>query len=154
MTHFDTEMFITDLSAMIDKYGPDSYPFPDRIGPDELRAALPAFFAALGWNPTIPPATQPPAADSEPFVRHTCNRAKPGMPLPWGRKAPEGECARCDQLRAGAAPRSAPPAILAGQERAKHNGGYPTEAERATHHAPGGPHATKCANTICTFGDW
>jgi hypothetical protein len=37
-------------------------------------------------------------------TKHTCNGSD-GRPLPFGRKAPEGECPRCDELRNGAAPR-------------------------------------------------
>lgn len=37
-------------------------------------------------------------------VLHTCN-GPGGRPMAFGRRAPEGECARCDELRAGAEPR-------------------------------------------------
>lgn len=39
-------------------------------------------------------------------IKHTCNPDRPGMPLPFGRKAPAGECQRCDELRDGAEPRT------------------------------------------------
>lgn len=86
-----------------------------------------------------------------PFVRHTCNPAKPGQPLPWGRKAAAGECARCDELRAGDAPREAPAAIRAGKAR-DDRGGYPTSAEIAAHFASD-RHRTEC-KPVCTFGEW
>lgn len=40
------------------------------------------------------------------LTKHTCNSDRPGMPLPFGRKADLGQCPRCDELRQGAAPRS------------------------------------------------
>lgn len=36
-------------------------------------------------------------------TKHTCT--PDGRPLPFGRKAPEGKCPRCDELRNGATPR-------------------------------------------------
>jgi hypothetical protein len=46
--------------------------------------------------------------NSAPFIAHCCNPERPGKPLGWGRLAPLGDCPRCDELRAGAAPRPAP----------------------------------------------
>lgn len=37
-------------------------------------------------------------AQPEPPI-HSCNAAKPGQPLPFGRLAAVGECRRCDQIR-------------------------------------------------------
>lgn len=92
----------------------------------------------------------------EPFLTHTCNPKAPGKPLPWGKKAPEGECGRCDQLRAGAEPRKAHPAIraAAAKRAGEQTNGYPADSEREAHFAPGGPHQTGQCNPICTFGDY
>lgn len=86
------------------------------------------------------------------FVRHTCNPAKPGMPLPFGRKAPAGDCRRCDQLRGGAAPRQAPAALRAGLAK------QAREDQRAreirAHFAPDSPHARGECGPVCTAFDW
>jgi hypothetical protein len=76
---------------------------------------------------------------------HTCNPAKPGKPLPFGRKADEGDCARCDELRAGAAPREL---------------GYrPRSAEPQLTQADLDAHRRSCAvcqtgRGVCTAYDW
>lgn len=41
---------------------------------------------------------------SEASTKHTCTAD--GRPLPFGRKAPKGECPRCDELHDGAPARS------------------------------------------------
>jgi hypothetical protein len=41
-----------------------------------------------------------------PGTKHTCNPNNPGMARPFGKKAPRGECPRCDELHDGAEPRS------------------------------------------------
>lgn len=86
------------------------------------------------------------------FVRHTCNPAKPGQPLPWGRKAEPGKCPRCDELRAGDAPREAPPAIR--KAAARQADDDRRSAEIKAHFAPGGPHATGACGPVCTAHDW
>jgi hypothetical protein len=93
-----------------------------------------------------------PADGEEPFVRHTCNPDRPGQPLPWGRKAPEGECARCDQLRAGATPREAPPAIRKAAERKRADAAQVVAIQE--HFRPGGPHSTGACGPVCTAFDW
>jgi len=89
---------------------------------------------------------------TEPFIRHTCNPRSPGKPLPFGRKADPGQCARCDQLRAGAEPRQAHPAIRAAAARRQ------ADADRTAairdHFRPGGPHATGACGPVCTAFDW
>jgi hypothetical protein len=42
----------------------------------------------------------------ETVTRHTCNPNQPGKPLPFGKRAPAGDCPRCDELAVGAAPRA------------------------------------------------
>lgn len=86
------------------------------------------------------------------FARHTCNPRNPGKPLPFGRKAAPGECPRCDELLAGAAPREAHPAIRAAAEQRADD----TERSAAirAHFAAGGPHSAGQCGPVCTFGDW
>jgi hypothetical protein len=86
----------------------------------------------------------------KPFVRHTCNAARPGQPLPWGRKAPEGECARCDELRAGAAPREAPHGIREAKASEADDARRSAEIRQ---HFDSGEHAAKCG-PISTCYDW
>lgn len=86
------------------------------------------------------------------FTVHNCNPKSPGKPLPFGRKAPEGECPRCDELRAGAAPRQAAPWIAA-QHREDEAA---AERQRAitAHFAPNGPHQRGVCGPVCTQFDW
>lgn len=133
------DMLAYDIADKVFDCG--DYPMLDQVDPDQLRKALPAFLHSLGVN-------LPQPAGNE-FARHTCTST--GKPLPYGRKAPIGECKRCDQLRAGAEPREAHPAIRA-TSRARQIE-QDRDACRIAHFAPGGPHATRCAGTICTFGD-
>lgn len=86
------------------------------------------------------------------FARHTCNPNKPGQPLPWGRKAPIGECRRCDQLRAGDTPREAHPAIQAVTRKREQE--EQTRQAMQDHFAPGGPHARGLCGPVCTAFDW
>lgn len=91
-----------------------------------------------------------------PLVGHTCTTT--GRPLPYGKLAPEGKCARCDERRAekaeGIPARPAPAWAGRSARRAEPSSGYPTDTERDDHFRPGGPHATRCAGSICTFGDY
>ncbi len=83
------------------------------------------------------------------FVRHTCTET--GQALPFGRKAPGGECPRCDELRAGAAPRAAHPAIQAGIDRRAREAqqlGWLREHFASDKHRSGG------CGPVCTYGDW
>lgn len=88
------------------------------------------------------------AADQPP-VRHTCT--PDGKALPFGRKAPVGQCPRCDQLHAGAAPRT-----LNWVE--SRNRTLADDVERGAairaHFAVNGPHAAGQCGPVCTFGDW
>lgn len=82
-------------------------------------------------------------------TKHTCNPAKPGKPLPFGKRDPKGQCLRCRELDAGATPREAP----AWTSRYRENGGHPTTEElrdhfSSAHHRSGG------CGPVCTFGDW
>jgi hypothetical protein len=86
--------------------------------------------------------------DTENFVRHTCT--PDGRALPFGRKAPEGECPRCDELRNGAAPRAAHPAIQAGIDRRANEARQLAELEK---HFASEKHRTGGCG-ICTFGQW
>jgi hypothetical protein len=87
-----------------------------------------------------------PAGDN--FAKHTHDNGK----LPWGKKKPLGECRRCDQLRAGATPREAHPALQAAQRRRDNE--EQTTAAMRDHFAPGGPHATGTCGPVCTAFDY
>ena len=78
---------------------------------------------------------------------HTCTPT--GKALPFGRKAPVGQCARCDALRDGAEPKS-----WGGQSATlrAHNARMDSAARRA-HFAPGGPHAQGACGPVCTAFD-
>lgn len=78
-------------------------------------------------------------------AKHTCNPNRPGMPLPFGRKAESGVCVRCDDLREGAAPRSS------WQSRARHDDER-RAAEIRAHFASAKHRSGGCGT--CTFGDW
>lgn len=90
-----------------------------------------------------------------PLVGHTCTST--GRPLPYGKLAPAGKCARCDERRAeqaeGIPARPAPAWTNRVQTRREDTGGYPTNAEIDDHFRPGGPHATGACGPVCTFGD-
>ncbi len=91
--------------------------------------------------------------EQEKFLRHNCNPRNPGKPLPWGRKAPEGECPRCDELRAGAAPRDAHPAIQA--VKRKRDQEERTIAEIRAHDcATSGCFRDGLGNFMCTAFQW
>lgn len=83
------------------------------------------------------------------FVRHNHNG---GQALPFGRLKPVGQCPRCDQLRAGAAPRDAHPALRAVQRRREDEAQQ--DAARREHFAPGGPHARGVCGPVCTAFDY
>jgi hypothetical protein len=100
-----------------------------------------AIQAAIDRDPAIGPAeakaihallrgrTRP---EPEAEAVHTC-----GGPV-FGRLAERGTCPRCDELRAGAAPKK-------GWGRSSRYDGYSTE-----------PHSCRESNCapICTYGDW
>lgn len=91
-------------------------------------------------------------------LRHTCNPAKPGQALPFGKPDPTGECLRCAERAVereqGIPAREPHPRIQWGIDRRRHNNGYPTDAERERHFRAGGPHATGKCGPVCTFGEW
>ena len=71
--------------------------------------------------------------------KHTCND---GCGPSFGRLAAQGDCPRCDELRAGAAPR----------QWAKTSSQLLCEAIQlhfASHH-----HKSGGCGPVCTFGDW
>jgi len=82
----------------------------------------------------------------ETTTRHACNPDQPGRPLPFGKRAPQGECPRCDELAAGAAPR-----VGWGQSRAQQDA--MRAAEIRAHFASDKHRAGGCG-LVCTFGDW
>lgn len=84
-------------------------------------------------------------------TKHTCNSTRPGMALPFGRKAPLGDCPRCDELHSGAASRT--PAWVDTLKRATADR-QSRSAEIRAHFAAGGPHARGACGPVCTFGDW
>lgn len=136
------DMIAYDIGDKV--FGCGDYPMLDNVDPDQLRAALPAFLRALGVD--IPGGGPEPAAD---FVRHTCRN---GRGPAFGRLAPRGQCARCDQLHDGAAPREAHPAIKASNRRRADEVDY--DARRREHFAPGGPHARGACGPVCTSFDY
>lgn len=145
-------MLAYDIAEMVDRNdGYDGLIPADRMTQDELIDALPALFRALGITPlatATPIATATPAPGTTPFVKHTCRN---GRGPAYGRLAPVGDCVRCDALRDGAPRREAPPWI---RNSSRNTSGYPTAAEHTAHFAAGGPHQTRCAGTVCTFGEW
>ena len=88
-------------------------------------------------------------AQTDGFVRHNHNN---GKALPFGRYKPPGACPRCDELRAGATPRQAHPAVRAAQERRRDD--EERDEQIRAHFAPGGPHATGKCGPVCTTFDW
>lgn len=91
------------------------------------------------------------AEQTETKTKHTCNRDQPGMPRPFGRKAPAGECARCDELLAGAPARTLN--WVDNRAQAANDDAQRTR-EINGHFAPGGAHNTGKCGAVCTFGDW
>lgn len=87
--------------------------------------------------------------ESTPVDRHTCTTT--GKALPFGRKAPIGQCPRCDALRNGAEAKTGwgnrSAAVQAHNDRID-------ALRRAAHFAPGGPHATGQCGPVCTAFDW
>lgn len=82
------------------------------------------------------------------FVKHTC---RAGRGPAFGRLAPEGECKRCDELRAGAQPRQAHPSLQAAASRRADDEQHRREIAdhfRSSKHRSGG------CGAVCTFGDW
>lgn len=155
---WDLDMLASDLSDLFDKY---EYPIPDDTGPDEIRVALPAFLTALGVDATAwqPAADNPPTddgltlvVDQAPITVHTCNRRRPGKPLPYGRKAPAGECARCDEMHAGAPPRPAPEWIE--KYRRLRDMGDARAEDIRQHFAPNGAHERGDCAPVCTAFDY
>lgn len=85
------------------------------------------------------------------FVRHTCNSARPGQSLPFGRKAAPGECPRCDELRAGAPAREAHPVIRAVVARRAEDARRVDEIKA---HFASDAHRSGACGVVCTFGEW
>ncbi len=83
-------------------------------------------------------------------TRHTCNPAKPGKPLPFGRRG--ANCARCAELDAGATPRSAPAWVE--RKREQEYWDARRRQDQAEHFAPGGPHDRQECGPVCTKFEW
>lgn len=116
----------------------------------QVRAALPAFLDQLATiTPDGPPAPPATTVNGDGTTRHTCT--PDGRALPFGRKASPGICARCDELRAGATPRT--PSWVGKVQARQVNEAADRAASRA-HFAPDGPHARGECGLVCTFGDW
>jgi hypothetical protein len=82
------------------------------------------------------------------FVRHNHDG---GQALPFGRKKPEGECPRCDELRNGAAPREPHPRIAAGIRLREND---ERRAAEIRDHFASEKHRSGGCGICCTFGDW
>lgn len=57
----DLDMLAYDIANMIDRF---EYPIAEHVGDTEIRAALPAFFAALGLGIDGQPLTKPATAEA------------------------------------------------------------------------------------------
>ena len=89
--------------------------------------------------------------NAETTTRHSCNTSQPGKALPFGKRAPAGQCPRCDELAAGAQPRAAWGTSHYGAgTRAQ---GDAARAAEIRAHFASEKHRTQCRRT-CTFGDW
>ncbi|AYF78321.1 hypothetical protein D7D52_35885 [Nocardia yunnanensis] len=82
---------------------------------------------------------------------HTCNPRNPGQPMPFGKRAPQGQCPRCDELHAGCEPRT-----LNWVEDRKRTAAADAQRERRMdeHFAPGGPHQRGDCGPVCTAFDY
>ncbi len=150
-TALDLDMLAYDIANMIDRL---RHPLAEHAGATEIRAALPAFLAALGLGLDGQPLTDPTPRQVSPAAEqhtvHDCNPNRPGQPLPYGRKKPG--CPRCDELLAGAAPRQAPQWV--DKYREARDSGDARAEEIRRHHAPGSPHSQGACGTVCTAFDW
>lgn len=88
---------------------------------------------------------------SETTTKHSCNPRNPGKPLPFGKKAPVGECPRCDELRDGAEPRTL--GWIESKNRREADDARQSR-DMAEHFAPGGPHQRGDCGPVCTKFDW
>jgi len=79
-------------------------------------------------------------------TKHTCNPRKPSQPLPFGKKAPKGECPRCDELHAGAAPRDLPWTSKQNEDEQR--------CRDITVHFASAKHRGGGCGPVCTYGDW
>lgn len=82
------------------------------------------------------------------FTRHNHDD---GKAMPWGRKKPPGECPRCDELRAGAKPREAHPAIKASIRRRELD---EQSSLAIREHFASDKHRSGGCGPVCTYGDW
>jgi len=82
----------------------------------------------------------------ETSTRHTCNTSQPGKPLPFGKRAQPGQCPRCDELTAGAAPRTGWGVSRAQADTAR--------AADIRAHFASERHRSGGCGSVCTFGDW
>jgi hypothetical protein len=84
-------------------------------------------------------------------TKHTCNPAQPGKPMAFGKRAKPGACPRCDELRAGAEPRTL---AWVDQKNSAAAADKARTAENRAHFAADGPHARGACGPVCTFGEW
>lgn len=143
-----------DIADLIDRNdGYDGLIPEDALTQDDLIKLLPDLFRAAGFDPFKTEAATPADSDGEwPYVEHTCNPRNPGKPLPFGRKAPRGQCPSCDQLYAGRPPREAHPAIQAANRQRDLDAQSRRDWEDhiARKHRNG-----RCVDGVsCTFGQW
>lgn len=82
----------------------------------------------------------------ETTARHDCNPSQPGKPLPFGKRAPAGDCPRCDELAAGAKPRTG-----WGRSRAQQDAARVIDIRA---HFASEKHRTGGCGPVCTYGDW
>jgi len=87
---------------------------------------------------------------SETRTQPTRHNHDNGQALPFGRKMPEGQCPRCDELRSGAKPRT-----LHWVDRAKQQAD--DDARRSVEiraHFASARHRSGGCGLVCTYGDW
>lgn len=93
-----------------------------------------------------------PVADAR--LEHTCNPAKPGKALPFGKPDPTGKCLRCAERAAereqGIPAREPHPRIQWTIDRRQRDAQRSREIEK--HFAPGGGHEN--CGPISTCFDW
>ena len=140
----DLDLLAYDISDLLDRgeYGLVA------IAQDDLRAGLYAFLlTAVGHAQAQadPHAGAPTTRDGR-FI-HTCNGDNRSG-LPFGKRAPRGECARCDELADGAEPRQR----FDGRQTAAQRDAQACR-EIAAHFASD-QHRSGGCGLVCTFGDW
>lgn len=141
----DLNMLAYDISDLLDR---GDYGLP-AIGQDDLRAGLRTYLMtaiAHAAAQSEDPHVHAPRNGDGGYI-HTCNGDNPAG-LGFGRRAPRGECARCDALADGAPARA-------------RFGGRQTAAQRdhdrcaeITAHFASDRHRSGGCGIVCTFGDY